>query len=140
VVGQASDLTDATLAIGEVAEGAGVQASAIRYYERVGLLPAPERTNGRRRYRPEVFQLLASIEVSKAAGFSLEEIKQLFHGFDLQTPPSERWQQLATAKLEELEALADRLEAMRALLRRGLECGCLRLEDCALVLERAPAS
>ena len=132
----ATDLTDGTLAIGEVAERAGLQTSAIRYYERVGLLPAPERISGRRRYRPEVLQLLAAIEVSKAAGFSLEEVKRLFHGFDQATPPSERWRELAATKLEELDVLAERLEGMRALLERGLECGCLSLEDCELVTSR----
>ena len=122
-----------TLAIGEVAKRAGLQASAIRYYERVGLLPEPERSSGRRRYRADVLPLLAAIEVSKDAGFSLQEIKRLFHGFDPTTPPSERWAQLAEDKLSELDALAQQVDAMRRLLRRGLECGCLTLEDCELV-------
>lgn len=124
---------DGTLAIGEIAARAGLQTSAIRYYERVGLLPAPARVSGRRRYGPEVLQLLAAIEASKAAGFSLDEIKRLFHGFDAATSPSERWHGLAAAKLAELDALADRIEGMRALLQRGLECGCLTLEDCELL-------
>jgi MerR family redox-sensitive transcriptional activator SoxR len=139
-MGKEADLTDATLAIGEVAERAGLQTSAIRYYERVGLLPAPERISGRRRYGPEVLQLLAAIEASKAAGFSLEEIKRLFHGFDRATPPSARWRELATTKLEELDGVAERLEGMRSLLQRGLECGCLSLEDCKLVSERTNSS
>lgn len=137
---RAADFTDGTLAIGEVAERAGLQASAVRYYERVGLLPAPERISGRRRYGPEVLQLLAAIEVSKAAGFSLGEVKRLFHGFEQRTPPSERWRELATSKLEQLDVLADRLEGMRALLRRGLECGCLSLEDCELVSKRVDST
>lgn len=128
-----------TLAIGEVAKRAGLQASAIRYYERVGLLPEPERNSGRRRYRPDVLQLLAAIEVSKDAGFSLEEIKRLFHGFDPATPPSQRWRRLAQAKVRELDALAERIEGMRLLLERGLECGCLRLEDCELLHARSDA-
>jgi MerR family transcriptional regulator, redox-sensitive transcriptional activator SoxR len=134
------DTMDGRLAIGEVAHRAGLQASAIRYYERVGLLPAPERVGGRRRYGAEVLQLLAAIEVSKAAGFSLDEIRRLFDGFDGAVPPSERWRELTKAKLEQLDVLEERLEGMRALLQRGLECGCLRLEDCELVVaERARA-
>jgi MerR family redox-sensitive transcriptional activator SoxR len=125
-----------SLAIGEVADRAGLQPSAIRYYERLGLLPAPARTSGRRRYGPEVLDLLAAIEVAKAAGFSLQEVGQLMSGFDPATPPSARWAALAEGKLEELDRLAARIEGMRALLRRGLECGCLRLEDCELLAER----
>lgn len=126
-----------TLSIGAVAERAGLQASAIRYWERLGLLPKPARDGGRRRYDPGVLDLLAAIEVAKAAGFSLREIKHLFRGFDSRTRPSERWRRMATAKLEELDAMAARIEGMRALLERGLDCGCLTLEDCRLVREHA---
>jgi MerR family redox-sensitive transcriptional activator SoxR len=131
--------SDGTLAIGAVAERSGLQTSAIRYYERVGLLPKPVRSSGRRRYDPSVLELLAAIEVAKAAGFSLREIKHLFRGFDRRTPPSERWRQLAAAKLEELDALAERIEGMRALLERGVECGCLTLEDCRLIRAHSKA-
>lgn len=130
-----TDSSDGTLAIGEVAKRAGLQASAIRFYERVGLLPEPERSSGRRRYQPEVLQLLAAIEVSKDAGFTLEEIKRLFRGFDPATSPSERWAQLAEDKLHELDLLTQQIQAMRRLLLRGLECGCLTVEDCKLVAE-----
>ena len=128
--------SDATLSIGTVAERAGVQTSTIRYYERLGLLPPPGRTSGRRRYDPGVLELLAAIEVAKAAGFSLREIKQLFVGFEAGSSPSQRWSALAAAKLQELDAQAARIEAMRALLERGLECGCLTLDDCRLVRAR----
>ncbi len=122
-----------TLAIGEIARVAGFQPSAIRYYERRGLLPAPQRSSGRRRYDARVLQLLRVIEVSKAAGFSLREIKQLLHGFDLHTPPSQRWQALVEEKLTEIDSLIARAERMRTLLVRGLECGCLTLDDCQLL-------
>jgi MerR family transcriptional regulator, redox-sensitive transcriptional activator SoxR len=135
-----TESTDGTLSIGEVAERAGLRASAIRYYERSGLLPPPERRAGQRRYGPGVLDLLLAIGVSKEAGFSLAEIRRLLGGFADATPPSERWRRLAEAKLEELDSLADRIEGMRALLHRGLECGCLRLEDCELLRERGAAA
>jgi MerR family redox-sensitive transcriptional activator SoxR len=119
------------LQIGEIARLAGLRPSTLRYYERLGLLPEPERVNGRRRYDPDVLDLLAAIEVSKRAGFSLAEIAALF-SFAPSVSPSERWQRLAQGKLEEIEALIARAEAMREVLRRGLECGCLRLQDCEL--------
>jgi MerR family redox-sensitive transcriptional activator SoxR len=121
------------LSIGEVAERAGLRTSAVRYYERVGLLPPPERQSGRRRYDAGVVHLLAAIAVAKDAGFSLREIEHLFHGFDAAAAPSARWQALAEGKLAELDALAARIEAMRELLRHGLDCGCLQLEDCELI-------
>jgi MerR family transcriptional regulator, redox-sensitive transcriptional activator SoxR len=133
-MGAIEAISEPTLAIGEVARVAGVSPSAIRYYERKGLLPPPSRSSGQRRYDPRVFQLLRVIEVSKQAGFSLKEIEQLLHGFDRSTPPSERWRALAEGKLTEVEELIARAEGMRTLLERGLECGCLRLEDCELLL------
>ena len=130
------DVIDATLSIGEVARRAGIQASTIRYYERMSLLEPPERQGGKRRYQPSVLSVLAAIGAAKEAGFSLREIKLLFDGFERDVPPSERWQRFAGDKLRELDALAERLEAMRRLLHEGLECGCLRLEHCELISQR----
>jgi MerR family transcriptional regulator, redox-sensitive transcriptional activator SoxR len=127
------------LSIGEVARAAGVQPSAVRYYERKGLLPVPDRVAGRRRYGPDVLELLRVIEVSKAAGFTLAEIERLMHGFDSKTPPSERWRSLAEDKLREVDAVIERAQRMRALLQRGVECGCLTVADCEL-LHTTPVS
>ncbi len=125
--------TESRLAIGDVALAAGVKPSAIRFYERKGLLPAPQRSGGQRRYGANILQLLRVIEVSKDAGFTLKEIEHLLHGFERRTPPSKRWRALTEEKLRELDTLIARVEAMRALLKRGLECGCLTLEDCSLI-------
>jgi MerR family transcriptional regulator, redox-sensitive transcriptional activator SoxR len=132
--------TDETLAIGEVARAAGVSTSKIRYYERRGLLPAPKRVSGRRRYDDQVLRLLRIIEVSQAAGFSLREIEQLLHGFRRGAAPSQRWRALATAKLSEVDALIARAQAMRALLERGVDCDCLTPGECELLEDGATAS
>jgi MerR family transcriptional regulator, redox-sensitive transcriptional activator SoxR len=121
------------MAIGEVARRAGINASAIRYYEKVGLLGEPDRVNGRRRYEPGVFDLLAVLRVAQHAGFTIAETRTLMHGFSAKTPPSERWRRLAAEKLPQLEAQIERTFAMKRLLERGLRCECLSLEDCALV-------
>lgn len=126
-----------TLTIGELARRTGLPESAIRYYERIGLLPEPERERGWRRYDGSAVRLLSAIRFAKQAGFSLEEIRTLFHGFPPGTPPPMRWQQLATRKLAEVEELIARAETMRSVLREGLDCDCaLRdcrgLEDCEL--------
>lgn len=125
--------TDSTLTIGDVALAAGVKPSAIRFYERRGLLPSPPRSGGQRRFDAHILQLLRVIEVSKDAGFTLKEIEHLLHGFERRTPPSKRWRALTEEKLRQVDALIARAESMRALLKRGLECGCLTLEDCSLI-------
>ena len=123
------------LSIGEVARHAGVNSSALRYYERIGLLPPPERLSGQRRYDDSVLTRLAIIELAKRAGFSLTETRTLLDGFSPATPPAERWQALARRKLPEIEALLARAEAMRRLLSAGLECDCLSLEECGMLIE-----
>src|SRR5829696_10445759 len=70
------------LTIGEVARRAGVATSSIRYYERIGLLPEPDRAGGQRRYDAEVLGKLGFIGVAQSAGFKLREIKQLIDGGD----------------------------------------------------------
>jgi MerR family transcriptional regulator, redox-sensitive transcriptional activator SoxR len=132
------------MSIGEVAGRAGVRPSALRYYERIGLLPAPERENGRRRYGGEVLRdvldRLAVVRVAQQAGFTISEIRTLLDGFSDDTPPSERWQVLAREKLPKVEALVDRAIGMKDLLEKGLRCECLRLEDCELVVREAPGA
>ena len=126
------------MSIGEVAQRARVRPSALRYYEGVGLLPPPERENGRRRYDGEVLDRLAVVRVAQQAGFTISEIRTLLDGFSEDTPPSERWRILAQDKLPEVEALVERALSMKDLLERGLRCECLRLEECSLVGNEAP--
>jgi MerR family transcriptional regulator, redox-sensitive transcriptional activator SoxR len=125
------------MSIGEVAQRAGVRPSALRYYESIGVLPTPERENGRRRYDGEVLSKvldrLAVVRVAQEAGFTISEIRMLLDGFSEDTPPSERWRVLAREKLPEVEKLVERALGMKNLLERGLRCECLRLEDCALI-------
>ena len=121
------------MTIGEVAQRAGLAPSTLRYWESVGILPVPRRVNGQRRYGERVFQLLAIVRVAQEAGFNVAEVRTLLHGFSREVPPSARWRALASAKLEEIDAVIGRAEAMKRILQEGLECDCLRLEDCALL-------
>jgi MerR family transcriptional regulator, redox-sensitive transcriptional activator SoxR len=130
-----------TLAIGEVAHRAGIRTSAIRFYEEIGLLPAPERVSGRRRYDASTVQRLRVIERMQQAGFTLGEIRELFFGFAVGTPPNARWATLARRKLAELEEQRRHIRAMQGLLREGLRCGCLTMDQCTVWLsgvEQAP--
>src|SRR5260221_3456632 len=89
--------------IGEIARRGGVATSAIRYYEAIGLLPPPVRVNGRRRYEGSAWQRLRVIERAQQAGFTLGEIRELFFGFAVGTPPAVRCEALAQRKLVEVE-------------------------------------
>lgn len=119
------------LPIREIARRAGVQPSALRYYERVGLLKAPPRVSGQRRYAPEVLDTLRLVELAQEAGFTIAEIRELLEGFDEATPASERWQALAREKLTEVRALIEQARRMERLLHALLDCRCTRLADCA---------
>ncbi len=120
------------ITIGEVARRAGIRASAIRYYESVKLLTAPRRINGRRRYDASVLDRLAVIQMAQQAGFTVAEMRTLFHGFPAETPASARWEALARQKLVEVEALIRRAQAMKRVLEEELlRCQCLTLDECA---------
>lgn len=125
-----------TLTIGEVARRAGLRTSALRYYEEVGVLPPAERLGGQRRYDEAVLARLAVVRLAQELGFSLVEIRALVEGFDDVGVPSERWRELASQKLTEVEALITHAEQMKRLLEESLRCGCLTLDACAVVLAR----
>jgi MerR family redox-sensitive transcriptional activator SoxR len=126
-----------TFTIGEVGSRTGLRPSAIRYYERLGLLPRAARVGGKRRFDAVVFEWLSFIALAREAGFTMAEIKRLVKGFTPGTPPAAKWRELATRKLAEIDAMVQRAERMRAVLNIALECGCFRLEDCGALLAAA---
>ena len=126
-----------TLTIGEVGSRSGLRPSAIRYYERLGLLPRASRIGGKRRYDASVFEWLSLIALAREAGFTMAEIKRLVKGFTPGTPPAAKWHELAARKLVEIDEMVQRAERMRAVLRIALDCGCFRLEDCSMLLDAA---
>ncbi len=132
-------MTDATLTIGEVAVLAKVNVSAIRFYERNGLLPEAERVSGQRRFTADTVQRLGIIDVAKQAGFSLEEVGVLLASVDQGAPAHEQLQALATRKLPEVEALIERAQAMRDWLTTATACGCDSLDSCDLFVGETPA-
>jgi MerR family transcriptional regulator, redox-sensitive transcriptional activator SoxR len=128
----AIEMAEPTLSIGEVAERAGTSVSAIRFYEREGLLPAAERVGGQRRFTEETVPRLRVVDVAKQAGFSLEEVGLLLTSIDEGAPAHEQLQALAARKLPEVDVLIARAQAMRDWLTIASECGCDSLDDCAL--------
>lgn len=122
------------LAIGEVAARARMSASRIRYYEKQGLLPEPERTSGRRRYSEEVFGRLAIVDAAQRVGFTLDEIRDLLGARD--EVAHERLRQLAVLKLPELDDLIKRASSVRRLLKICSNCNCESIHECRMFEDR----
>lgn len=123
-----------SLSISQVARQFGLRASALRYYEQIGILPGASRVGGRRRYDGAALRRLAVVLRARDAGFSLREIRELFSGFRPGVPASQRWQQLSQRKLAELEHSLERLQMMQLLLRRMATCKCDALDECGAAI------
>lgn len=121
-----------TLTIGALAGRFGLNASAIRYYERVGVLQEPARVSGQRRYGPDAVRRLEVLAVAKRAGFTLDETRVLLQTADAGTPAHRALRELAARKLPEIEALIARAETMRDWMRAAGACTCETLDVCAL--------
>jgi MerR family transcriptional regulator, redox-sensitive transcriptional activator SoxR len=120
------------LTIGQLARRFGLNASAIRYYERVGVLPEPTRESGQRRYGDDAVRRLQVLEVAKRAGFSLDEARLLLERSEAGTPAFESLRELAARKLPDVEALIARAEEMRSWLIAATDCSCQTFDACAL--------
>jgi len=125
-------MDDSNLTIGEVANRAGLNASAIRYYEAEGLLPQAARVAGQRRYGAETLSRLGVIDVAKRAGFSLDDIRVLLDASDKGEPFHNQLQELAARKLPEVDELIRRAQVVRAWLNTATSCGCDTFDACAL--------
>jgi len=106
------------LTIGELARRAGVTTSALRYYEELGLLPAPTRISGQRRYPASASRCVAAILLYSDAGFTLAEQKALLAPRE-GTPG---WKQLAQRKIAQLDEQIARAQAAREAISHGLSC------------------
>jgi DNA-binding transcriptional MerR regulator len=107
------------LTIGELARRAGVSASALRYYEELGLLPAPARMYGQRRYPESAARVVGTILLYSDAGFTLAEQKALMAS---RKSASGEWSRLARRKLAELDQQIARAQAAREAISHGLRC------------------
>jgi DNA-binding transcriptional MerR regulator len=124
-------MQDATFTIGQVAAAVGVNASAVRYYERRGVMPKPERASGQRRYRADAIARLRTIRAAQQVGLSLTEITQLLAGAD-HGESAEVLRELAERRLPDVEALIERAQKMKGWLELAAECRYASLEVCDL--------
>jgi MerR family transcriptional regulator, redox-sensitive transcriptional activator SoxR len=123
------------LTIGQLAAQAGLNTSHIRFYERVGVLPEPERIGGQRRYRPEVLHRLSIIDVAQRAGLSLEEIAPLTGPENRSADASAHIRALADDKLPHIDALIARAQAVKHWLQVAQHCDCESVDVCGLFVD-----
>jgi MerR family redox-sensitive transcriptional activator SoxR len=105
------------LTIGEVARRAGLNTSAVRYYERRGLLAADTRRSGQRRYTEATLRRLIFVGMLQDAGLALDEIAGVLDAKTVQ-----EWKAIAARRLEALDAEIEQLECARAYLQGALLC------------------
>lgn len=116
------------LSIGEVARRSGLRASAIRYYEKIGLLPRVPRAGYQRRYDPVILDRLAIVRFAQYVGLRLTEIKWLLNDVPGRPPP-ERWRKLAKERLRQVDSLIADAQAIRGLLQMTLDHKCPKLVE-----------
>ena len=121
------------LTVSYVSERSGFAASALRFYEREGLIRAERSSGGQRRYRRDVLRRLAFVRAARNVGLSLDEVRaELGQLPDERTPTTGDWHRISrnwrvrlNEKITAIEALRDRLDSC-------IGCGCLSLKSCTL--------
>jgi MerR family redox-sensitive transcriptional activator SoxR len=126
-------MVDRHLSIGEVAERTGVAPSALRFYEREGLIHADRTGGSQRRYHREVLRRVAFVRVAQRVGLTLEEIRASLATLpDHRTPTKADWQRLSRQWRPRLDEQIALLVGLRDELTECIGCGCLSLQACSL--------
>ena len=112
-------MNDHDLTIGELAKRAGVATSALRYYEQLGLIPAPVRVSGQRRYPESAIGLVGMILLLQDVGFSLREAKAFLAS---RTQAAEGWRRLALRKLANLDEQIAKAQTAKEAITHALNC------------------
>ncbi len=128
--------------IGEAARQSGVKVPTIRYYEQIGLLPTPPRTDGnRRQYDAADLRRLAFIRHARELGFEVEAIRSLLALQDIPSQSCAAADAIARDRLAEVERRIASLTALRRELERMLaECACGRVAECRVIETLADTS
>jgi MerR family redox-sensitive transcriptional activator SoxR len=122
-----------TLSIGEVARRSGFAASAVRFYERQGLIVSSRTAGGQRRFHRSVLRRLAFIRAARNVGLSLDEVAEALATLpDSRTPTKADWARLSRSWRHRLDEQIGALQQLRDGLTSCIGCGCLSLRSCAL--------
>lgn len=128
-----------TVKIGEAAKASGVNAKMIRHYEKIGLMPKPDRSDGGyREYDPEAVHHLRFIRRSRDLGFSMKETKQLLGLWRNRSRSSAEVKKLAQSHIRSLETKIDELRAMSdALKKLAKDCHGDQRPECPILADLA---
>ena len=122
------------LTIGEVSRRSGVSQSALRFYERKGLIESRRTDGNQRRYPSVTLRRVALVQAGKAAGIPLERIRSALDVLPAGKSPTKRdWERLSRRWRRELDERIATLEAIRGRLTTCIGCGCLSLKTCGLL-------
>ena len=122
------------LSIGDVAHRSGVAPSALRFYERRGLIASSRTDGNQRRYDRAVLRRIALVQAGRAAGISLVEIGAALSSLPTSRTPSRRdWERLSSRWRNDLDARIETLQALRERLTTCIGCGCLSIDKCELL-------
>jgi MerR family redox-sensitive transcriptional activator SoxR len=122
------------LSIGELSARSGVAQSALRFYEREGLIAARRTDGNQRRYAGVTLRRVALVQAGKAAGIPLERIRTALDTLpDGRSPTKRDWERLSSSWRLELDERIATLEAIRGRLTTCIGCGCLSLKTCGLL-------
>lgn len=126
-------MPDDSLTVGEVARRSGFAASAVRYYERQGLISAERTEGGQRRFGRGVLRRLAFISAARHVGLSLDEVKEALAQLPRsRNPTAADWTRMSRLWRARLNEEIDALVALRDGLDSCIGCGCLSLKRCAI--------
>jgi MerR family transcriptional regulator, redox-sensitive transcriptional activator SoxR len=126
-----------TLSIGDFAVRAGVAPSALRYYERQGLIRAGRTGGNQRRYERSELRRVAFIKIAQQVGVSLDEIRDALASLpENRTPTKADWTRLSAHWRRKLEDRITLMERLRDELTGCIGCGCLSMQRCNLINPR----
>lgn len=121
------------LAIGDLSVRSGVAPSALRYYERMGLIQSRRTSGNQRRYEPAQLRRVAFIRIAAQVGLSLEEIREALQSLpDARTPTKSDWERLSRRWRTRIDERIALLQRLRDDLTGCIGCGCLSLKTCTL--------
>jgi len=116
--------------IGEVSKRLNIPASAIRYYEKKGLIKPPIRVSGKREFGDSALVILRFIQLSQAAGFTITEIQQILEQHMQNSSHGGLWQPAVKKKQSEIRNKIKQLKQMETVLGELMECRCESIEQC----------
>ena len=123
-----------SLTIGDFAARAGVAASALRYYEKEGLIRSTRTGGNQRRYQRGELRRVAFIKIAQQVGVSLDEIRDALSALpENRTPTKADWARLSARWRRRLEDRIALMERLRDQLTGCIGCGCLSLKRCQLI-------